>query len=77
MDSVTLEGAAHSGEILLAVGAFLSIIITQIVTTRLNSSKIEALTKQVKRQNGRQRKMEVRCAALHGVEAVLDDDDDE
>lgn len=85
MDPSSLEAAAHGSELLLAAGAVASIILTQIVTTKLNSSKIEALTAQVEKQNGkvgrtltRMRKLEIRCAGLHGVAASeLDLDDEE
>jgi hypothetical protein len=87
MDNAALSSAVQGTELLLAFAAFVSIIVTQIVTTKLNSSKIEALTTQVEKQNGkvgrtlkRMRLLEIRCAALHGVAASdldLDDEEDD
>jgi len=87
VDKEALEAAHQGSELVLAVGAFLGIIITQIVTTKLNSMKIEALAKQVAKQNGklgrtshRLIRMQIRCAGMHGIELPLDeivDDDDD
>jgi hypothetical protein len=85
MDGPSLDMAHKGGELALAILAFVSIIVTQIVTTKLNSQKIETLSKHVESQNGKLNrtaarivKMQIRCAGLHGVELpleeILDDD---
>lgn len=69
-----LDVAVHGTELALAIAAFVSIIVTQIITTRLNSAKIKDLTNHVRLQNGtladqarELHNMQVVCAATHGV----------
>lgn len=74
MEQSALEIAVHGTELALGVAAFISIIVTQIVTTRMNSAKIMELTKHVEEQNGtlteqarELHNMQVVCAETHGV----------
>jgi hypothetical protein len=60
---------------ILAGLAVLTIIGTQIITTRLNSARIVELTNEMKKANGRVRqhsaaisKIQGICAATHGIE---------
>jgi hypothetical protein len=68
------------GELILAGLAVASIIFTQIFTTRWNSKKIQELTAQVRKVNGRTyrhsqqiARIQGTCAAFHGIEYEEDD----
>jgi hypothetical protein len=74
LDKDTLDLVQMGGEEILAALAFVSIIVTQIVTTKLNSMKIQTLADHVKEQNGtlavqarELHSMQIVCAETHGI----------